>query len=474
MAGNRQNLTTEQRLQQRLTPLQVQFVRMLEMPQAQAEEEVRRALDEMPALEAVDSGEDITELLAGTPPTDSERFSGVRSDFFAGEGSGYYAEAALAQSEDTAGLYEALTAQLAQREGLPEKIIAAGRYIIGSLDDNGYLERPLQALADDLAVADGVYVDAEDMQRAFEAVRGLDPAGVGAVDLRDCLILQLRRREPSQPVTDALEIVTHYFDLFSKKHFDRIRTAASLTEERLREAIGVITRLNPKPGASFTGGGMAEEVSGHITPDFIVEADEAHKVLTLTMPGNIPRLQVERSFAEDTPLPPGNDRRARDARLFIQSNRQDARNFIRIVEMRRTTLYSVMSAILRLQRPFFLSGDEALIRPMVLRDVAALTGYDLSVISRATQGKYVATASGIYPLKFFFNEKGRDMAEGTTAHSVMARIKELIAGEDKSSPMSDEQITARLADAGLEVARRTVAKYRERLGFPVARLRKEL
>ena len=268
--------------------------------------------------------------------------------------------------------------------------------------------------------------------------------------------------------------MTHCFDLFSKKHFDRILSAASLSEEELRRALAVITRLNPKPGAALTGGGVAEEVSGQITPDFTVEADEAHGVLTLTMPGNIPRLQVERSFAEDTPLPEGNDRRARDARLFIQSNRQDARNFIRIVEMRRTTLYRVMSAILKLQRPFFLSGDEALIQPMVLRDVAALTGYDLSVISRATQGKYVATAAGVYPLKFFFNEKGRDMAEGTTAHSVMARIKEIIGEEDKSSPLSDEQITALLAEAGLEVARRTVAKYRERLGFPVARLRKEI
>lgn len=474
MAGNRQNLTTEQRLQQRLTPLQVQFVRMLEMPQAQAEEEVRRALEEMPALEAADAGDESPELPSGTPSSDAESFSGARADFFAGEGAGYYAETALAQSEDTAGLYEALTAQLAQREGLSEKELAAGRYIIGSLDDNGYLERPLRELADDLAVTEGVDVTPGEMERAFETVRSLDPAGVGAVDLRDCLILQLKRRPSSEPIADALEIVTHYFDLFSRKHFDRIRSAAGLTDDRLREALGVITRLNPKPGAALTGGGVAEEVSGHITPDFIVEADEAHGVLTLTMPGNIPRLQVERSFAEDTPLPAGNDRRARDARLFIQSNRQDARNFIRIVEMRRTTLYSVMSAILKLQRPFFLSGDEALIRPMVLRDVAALTGYDLSVISRATQGKYVATASGIYPLKFFFNEKGRDMAEGTTAHSVMARIKELIAGEDKSAPMSDEQITARLADAGLEVARRTVAKYRERLGFPVARMRKEL
>ena len=348
------------------------------------------------------------------------------------------------------------------------------RYIIGSLDDNGYLERPLQALADDLAVTDGIDVTPQQMQRAFEAVRSLEPAGVGAVDLRDCLLLQLRRREPSPEVDHALEIVTHCFDLFSKKHFDRILSAASLSEEELRRALAVITRLNPKPGAALTGGGVAEEVSGQITPDFTVEADEAHGVLTLTMPGNIPRLQVERSFAEDTPLPEGNDRRARDARLFIQSNRQDARNFIRIVEMRRTTLYRVMSAILKLQRPFFLSGDEALIQPMVLRDVAALTGYDLSVISRATQGKYVATAAGVYPLKFFFNEKGRDMAEGTTAHSVMARIKEIIGEEDKSSPLSDEQITALLAEAGLEVARRTVAKYRERLGFPVARLRKEI
>ena len=247
-----------------------------------------------------------------------------------------------------------------------------------------------------------------------------------------------------------------------------------ISPEALREALAVITRLNPKPGATHGPGGIGADTARHITPDFVVEADNDTHALTLSMPSNIPELQIERSFTEEMEVPPASGRRSGDAGLFIRRNRNDARNFIRLVSMRRETLWRVMSAILKLQHDFFATGDETLIRPMVLRDIAALTGYDLSVISRATQGKYVATSGGIYPLKFFFNERTKDTPDAATTHGIIARIRSIIAEEDKSAPLSDEQITARLADAGLDIARRTVAKYRERLGFPVARLRRQI
>lgn len=506
-ATSSQRLTAEQRLQQRLTPLQVQFVRMLEMPVTEAEEEVRRALDEMPALEAVDSDglgrsgsdEDHTDGMEA-PFTESARdmqmadyaspeevpdamLSDSRAlgpynvvthgnsrdaDFPA------YPEPSTGNGDEGSSLYEALNSQLAQTEGVSTEDLTIGRYIIGNLDDNGYLSRDLAAIADDVAISEGLDVPYDRIRDVYDMVRGLEPAGVGAVDLRDCLILQLRRLSRSAEVLTAIEIVTHYFDLFSKKHFDRIRAALGISPDNLRDALGVITRLNPKPGALLGSGGMAGDAARHITPDFVVEADEDSGMLTLTMPSHIPELRVEHSFSEEAEIPMGAERGANDTRLFIRRNRMDARNFIRLVAMRRETLYRVMASIMKLQREFFLSGDEAMIKPMVLRDIAALTGYDLSVISRAAQGKYVATSTGIYPLKYFFNERTKDDPDAATSHAVSLRIRQIIEGEDKASPLSDEQITSVLTAEGMDIARRTVAKYRERMGIPVARLRREM
>lgn len=493
-----QRLSAEQRLQQRLTPLQVQFVRMLEMPEAEAEEEVRRALDELPALEAVERDEtadtDATgfnetarDMQMADYSTDEEVPDGMLDDsrtltriadlrpVSAGDSSAYpVAEPATGFGEENVTLFESLMTQLSQSEGVSPDDLTIGRYIIGNLDPNGYMDRTLQEVSDDIAISEGIDISLEDVRRVVELVRGLDPAGVGATDLRDCLILQLRRMPRTTETVTALEILNNYFDLFSKKHFDRIRTALGISPEALREALAVITRLNPKPGATHGPGGIGADTARHITPDFVVEADNDTHALTLSMPSNIPELQIERSFTEEMEVSPASGRRSGDAGLFIRRNRNDARNFIRLVSMRRETLWRVMSAILKLQHDFFATGDETLIRPMVLRDIAALTGYDLSVISRATQGKYVATSGGIYPLKFFFNERTKDTPDAATTHGIIARIRSIIAEEDKSAPLSDEQITSRLADAGLDIARRTVAKYRERLGFPVARLRRQI
>lgn len=495
-AKQSQKLATEQKLQQRLTPLQVQFVRMLEMPEAEAEEEVRRALEEMPALEAVDADEhrlpegeegeytqeSAHEMQLGDYSSPDDVPDAMLSDSRALGGrdlsspADYSAlpEPSTGFGDEATTLYDSLNAQLAQLEGITPEDLTIGRYIIGNLDANGYMVRDLNALVDDIAIAEGVDVTSQRVEEIYALVRTLDPAGVGAVDLRDCLLLQLKRLPRSAATVTATEIVSHYFDLFSKKHFDRIRAALGISAENLKDALTVITRLNPKPGAQLGGGGIAGDTARHIIPDFVVEADENNSRLTLTMPSRIPELRVERSFSEENEVPAASGRHAQDARLFIRKNREDASNFIRIVSMRRETLYRVMSAILKLQRDFFLTGDESLVRPMVLRDVAALTGYDLSAISRATQGKYVATSTGLYPLKFFFNERTKDAPDAATSRGVEARIREIIAREDKSSPLSDEQITALLNEGGAGIARRTVAKYRERLGFPVARLRREI
>lgn len=477
--GNVQNLTTQQRMQQRLTPLQVQFVRMLEMNDAEMRDEVRRALDEMPALEAVSDSDamqpedgDIPVEAAGDDTRAAFDDEYPRNAFalrdFAGNSRDEVSDRAVSPDEPT--LIEHLETQLAQYEGLSPDQLLIGTYIIGNLDNNGYLTRSLQAIADDIAIAEGHDTSPREVGEVLAVIQTFDPAGVGASSLRECLMLQLENAPREVANVTALKIIRDYFDLFSKKHFDKIANILGISPDNMKAAVEAIEKLNPKPGASFATGD--HEVTRHVVPDFEVTLDDDGQV-RLTMLNSIPELRVEQSFAEDTEIPAASSRNASQARLFIRQNRADAQNFIRIVEMRRQTLYRVMAAIVKLQHRFFQTGEEGDIRPMVLRDVAALTGYDLSVISRATQEKYVATPVGMYPLKFFFNEPSGSGDSAITHHRLVAEIRKMIEDEDKRSPLTDDALTERLKAMGLDVARRTVAKYRERLGFPVARLRRQ-
>lgn len=503
MGMSRQKLDISQKLQQRLTPLQVQYVRMLEMTAPEMEDEVNRALSEMPALEADDHADG--DIPAALPTEDGEAFSESADDIQLADFSnpddvpdylrsrtgrdsreaeapavtGFgpedapasfrapadYVEPVVANSGET--LLEALENQLAD-EKLSDNDRTAARYIIGSIDENGFLTRSIRALTDDLAINEGIDVAPQRMAELFDMVRGFDPAGVGAVDLRDCLLLQLRRRPRSTEQLTALEVVDNYFDLLSKRHMDRIAAALEIPRERLDAAIRLIGRLNPKPGSVYAGSGVADAPQ-HISPDFFVEAD-ADGHLTLTSLSRLPRLKVDSSFETDGVAEGGGRNSA--ALRFIRAKRQDARNFIQIVEQRQTTISDVVAAIVRLQHRFFLTEDDEDIRPMVLRDIAEATGYDLSTVSRATQGKYIATVRGVYPLKKFFNGKLRADDDSLTTNRIISEIRKAIDGESPDSPLSDREIAARLADAGYDIARRTVAKYRESIGIPVARLRR--
>lgn len=301
-------------------------------------------------------------------------------------------------------------------------------------------------------------------------VRSLDPPGIGAVDLRDALLLQLKRRTQTPDVMLATDIIRDYFDLFSLMHFDRIRSLTGADKDRLKEAMETIRSLNPKPGAQISS--TDDDRTHHISPDFLVEADG--DILTLTLLNRIPRLQIEESFAAGT-LPQSRRRSAETdaANAFIRQKRDEAATFIKVLETRQRTLFRVMSAIMQWQRDFFLSDDPLTLRPMILKDISAVTGDDLSVISRATAGKYVATGQGVYPLRFFFNERRKDDND-TSSQVILDRLRTIIEQEDKSHPLSDAAITEILHNEGFDIARRTVAKYRERLGLPVGRLRKQL
>lgn len=468
----RLDLSQQQRLQQRLSPQQVQFGRYLEMTAPEIEDEVRRQLDENPALEqsertADDSTDgDFTESAeelqrADYRDEDDMPFTTpnrAASDF----------NPVTIAADDTESAFESLSRQLEDFD-IGEKDKELSLYIIGNLDDNGYLTRPLSAIADDYTIATGIEVSRDDIEKANAIVRSLEPAGIGAVDLRDCLSIQLARTPNSLPTRIAREIIADYFDLFSKKHFDRLRTALGVDEEELQKALAIIRSLNPKPGALLEKA-SSEDCMRHIVPDFSVDADTDGRI-TVTLLSRVPELAIEASFdISDEPRP--RSERENDALAFIRRKRDEAAIFIKLMSMRARTLLSVMTVIARIQSKFFITNDRAAIRPMVLRDVSEATGFDLSTISRATASKFVVTSSGIYPLKMFFNEAPTDDSD-TSSHEIIEALRVLIETEDKSHPLSDQTLTECLNAKGYDIARRTVAKYREKLNLPVARLRKE-
>ncbi len=464
-----------QKMQQRLSPQQIRFVRLLEMTGPEVEDEVRRELDDNPALEAVDN----------TPATTDEGYRESaeemqRADYRDEEEMPQFQPSWGAISErrfepvaaaDTPSLAEYLLEQLSETD-ISDSDLKIARYIIGNIDDSGYLTRTPAKILDDLAFNAGIEIPMEHLKQILARVRALDPPGVCAYDLRDCLELQLRRRPESPARTHALEIVVHYFDLFSLKHYDKLQTSLGIDRRQLQQAIDTIRSLNPKPGAGV-GESEAEARSRHIIPDFNIDTDG--EVLTLTLPNSIPDLQIEQSFRAGGELEKSLEKEAsgRQAETFIAKKRDEAQEFIDILRMRQDTLYRVMTAIMAIQHDFFVTEDETRLRPMRLKDVGARTGLDLSVISRATAGKYVATPAGIYPLKYFFNEGVGDEEE-TSTREVLAEIREIISAEDKRHPLSDDAIMKQLAERGYNIARRTVAKYREREGILVARLRKEV
>lgn len=463
---------------QRLTPMQVQFVRMLEMTGPELEGEVNRALDEMPALEIAENqgvtpdNDDFNETAEQVQLADYGNDDDIPSYMLDARNRSvndtYYTPVAV---NDELTLAEDLTRQLSELPLSPHRLTIAN-YIIGNLDSNGYLKRTPEAIADDITFTESVETEAREVSEVIDIIRTLDPAGVGAVDLRDCLLLQLNRRQPTVEVITAREIITHYFDLFSKKHFDRLADLLGIDTERLTAAVDIISRLNPKPGNQLNDSAI-EHSGRQIVPELQVEIDSDNN-LTVSLLNNIPDLALSRSFSLDTPVSATLTPRQRtDAATFIRTRRDEAQAFIKTLQMRQSTLLNVMTAIASLQRDFFLTGDETRLHPMILKDVAAVTGYDLSVISRATASKYVLAPSGIYPLKFFFNERPK-ADDDVTSHQIIDAIKTIISQEDKRSPLPDETIAAMLSEKGFNIARRTVAKYRERLGLPVARLRKTI
>ena len=456
-----QNLQLEQTQRLSLSPQQIRFVKLLEMNAPELEEAVKKELEENVALEEKDNP---AEPLPALPLYAPSR------NYSSNDDAPVFTPADTEQS-----LYENLRSQLAERN-LPENVKAGAIYIIGNLDSNGYLDRPLRSMTDDMAFNEGIDLSDEEAREALETVRSLDPPGIGAFNLQDTLTLQLESLPQSTTRDNALRIMKDGYEAFTMKHKHRLVSALHLSIKEVDDALDLIRSLNPRPGAAL--GSSHSDMASIVVPDFIVNNEDGE--ITVSLNSRIPEVQIDQSFEQAV----DNLERSAKGRVkkgseseYIMRNYNDAREFMQILSQRQRTMMDVMTAIVKIQKEYFLTQDVYTLRPMMIKNVAELTGLDFSVISRATNGKYVATPWGIFPLRFFFSDSVGENAEGSEAltnRKIEEEIRALVEAEDKKHPLSDQHIMEEMASRGFDISRRTVAKYRDRLRIPVARLRKEM
>ena len=459
---------------------------MLEIPTLELEERIRQEIEENPALEeGVEKSEDSDEQEDFNDDFDSNDTPDFE-EYMADDDIPDYKLIANNSSRDdkhedipfSAGLtfHEFLSDQVGLLQ-LTDRERSLMDYIIGNIDEEGYLRRSPESMVDDIVFQAGVETTDEEMKRLVREVQQFDPAGVGAINLQECLILQLERREQTPDVINARKIITNFFEEFSKKHYDRIIRAMAITEVELKEALNQIVKLNPKPGNAWSGN-VLEKTFSAIVPDFIIENDEGTLTVQLNN-SNVPELRVSSTynemFRDFTSNKENQSREMKDAVMFAKQKIDAARWFIDAIKQRQQTLIATMTAIVNYQREFFIEGDETYLKPMVLKDIADITGYDISTISRVSSSKYAQTEFGIFPVKFFFSETMlNDSGEEISTREIKKIMQECIDEEDKRAPINDDKLAEMLKEKGYNIARRTVAKYREQLNIPVARLRIEI
>ena len=472
--------------QQRLSPLQMQVIKLTELPCLELEERIKQELEDNPALEegieTSDDFDDIDSYNEGEEANISQEDIAL-GDYLNDEeipdyqiaNSGKQSSREEIPFSVASSLHEYLIEQLRECE-LNEEDEKIAEYIIGNIDDSGYLDRSLSAISDDLIFQQNIDASVGKLEDILKTIQDFEPAGIAARNLQECLLLQLHRREKTVVTELAIVILEKSFDDFTKRHYDKIMRQLSIDEPTLKEVIQEITTLNPKPGNNW-GDSLSLTLST-IVPDFIVEAYNGELYLSLNN-RNIPDLKVSREYSDllkgYTESKEGMSNDNKNAALFVKQKLDSARWFIEAIKQRQETLQRTMQAIIDLQYDFFLTGDEAQLRPMILKDVAERTGYDISTISRVSNSKYVQTNFGIYPLKYFFSESMQtDTGEEISSREVKAILKECIENEDKKKPLTDDKLCDILKEKGYVIARRTVAKYREQMNIPIARLRKEI
>lgn len=459
---------------QTLSPQQLLAVQLLEMTTVEIEERVRGEVMDNPALESQERDELPAER--DELPSD-EGLSVDEYDDYSGNGEipvayGGYGGGADYPVGDTPSFGDTLTEQLSE---LPltsaQKVI--GEYIIGSLDEDGLLRKPIVEIEDELLIYNNLAVSADEILEVLKMIQTFEPAGIGARSLQECLLLQLERNGKNRDLSLQKRIVADYYDDFAGKRWDQLAEKLEISGDECRDAIYDIVRLNPRPGASLTESiGFSRQ---QVTPDFLLDVQDDTVFVSLNN-AHVPELRVSEEYVQmlnEQAESKNGEQRA--AALFLRQKIESAKGFVSAVQQREQTMLSTMKAIVKMQKPFFVSGgDEAMLKPMILEDIAKMTGYDVSTISRVGNSKYVQTPWSIYPLKYFFSD-GVVKEDGTeqSVYELHRVIRELVDAEDKQSPLTDQALQEQLAAHGYNVARRTVAKYREQLDIPVARLRKE-
>lgn len=487
----------QQKLLQKLSPQQIQLMKLLQIPTANLEERIKEELEENPALEHgnedgpqdelniedndaddFDGDGDDVELSNDTAEkVDLDDFLRHEDDEGYDSGDDYYGSGEEKQSAPVrveTSFHDHLVDQLGMLE-LDDRTHSIAEQIIGSIDEDGYLRREPSALVDDLAFGQNIYTTVEEIHELIKLIQGFDPAGVCAWTLQECLLLQLKRISPQNNlVKNAIDVIEKYFNEFIKKHYDKIQRQLGLDNDAFKEVINIIIKLNPKPGSAFT---VLNKAESYIIPDFFVFNNNGSLELSLNAK-NAPELRVSEGYKEMMRAYDRSDKknkRQKEALLFIKQKLDAAKWFIDAIKQRQHTLLQTMQAIINFQREFFLSGDETSLKPMILKDIAQLTMLDVSTVSRVANSKFVQTEFGTYKLKYFFSEALQtESGEEVSTREVKTILNEIIGGENKRKPYSDEKLTDMLQEKGYNIARRTVAKYREQLNIPVARLRKEL
>ena len=508
-----QRLTQLQRQELKLSPQQIQLMKLLQLPLIELEQRIKEEIESNPALEDTVGEEDNESNVDDEERYDDNGFDDEDNGGDNGENDDYNDDELLHSKEDDFDLNDYLPDEdeydyaykahvnnrstddedyqapivhqdsfqdyLIQQLGyhdLTEQEEIIGEVIIGNLDDNGYLSRPITNLVDDLLFTMNIETDEEEVARVLKVVQHLDPPGIGATDLQECLLIQLERLQEENPYSDyklCITIIKECFEEFTKKHYDKIAKKTGATNRELKKALDEILKLNPKPGDSSTSGAV---VSHYITPDFFITIKDG--VLDLSLDGrNNPELKVSKQYVKmlDDFSKSKDSRTMQEAATFVRQKIDSAKWFIDAIKQRQHTLYITMKAIMDMQQEYFLTGDDTKLKPMILKDIAEKVNLDISTISRVANSKYVQTPYGTFLLKTFFSEGiTNEEGEEVSTREIKKILQDCVDDENKAKPLTDEELMNILKEKGYPIARRTVAKYREQLGIPVARLRKEL
>ncbi|MCI1778961.1 MAG: RNA polymerase factor sigma-54 [Bacteroidales bacterium] len=467
-----------QKLTQKLSPLQIQTIKLLELPTLELEQRIKKELEENPVLDE-DAEKKDSEEEEDEKPKDVSL-----SDYSSEDNTPSYKLYVNNRGKDERPQYNTfsvresfhqnLVMQLGYRR-LDPRTRELALFLIGSLDDSGYLRRDLDSVSDDISFRLNMETNVEELEKVLGMIQEFEPAGVGARDLRECLLLQLAQLEQddSSAVNNAEAIIKDYFQEFTKKHYEKILSRMGISQEELKAAIDVIVRLNPRPGGQIDDSYM--EQAQQVVPDFLLDYKDGR--LELSMPKySVPELKINKRYKEYLGKPSrGASQSEKETASFIKQKYDSAKWFIEAIKQRQNTLRSTMNAIIERQKDFFIDGDETKLRPMVLKNIAEDTGLDISTISRVVNCKYIQTPFGIFPLKYFFSEGlVKEDGKEVSTREIKKILNDSVDQENKANPLTDEELVALLKEKGYIVARRTVAKYREQLKIPIARLRKEL